>query len=309
MTDVTSAKSFVKLYLDPVLLKRCNLDSLVIDTGSYVDNDLRERFSDVLYKLDFKDNSSCIYVYIMVEHQSSAQKLMPLRILRYQLEIIQKHVDKYKIEGDLPLVVPLVFYNGVDSPYPHATDINILFAGGDLINKVGLGKFSLVDLTIKPESEILQHKQLALLEMCLKHIYVRDFNKVVGHVFNAFKVAHEHELSKKLFDSTLSYLMKAKEYEELQPLFTELTENFEDYKEDIMSYAESLKLEGKLEGIQQGKLEGIQQGMQRGMQQGMQQGKLEMVQEMLKAGVELPLIEKVSHLSKKEIEKIKKTIH
>ena len=58
-----------------------------------------------------------------------------------------------------------------------------------------------------------------------------------------------------------------------------------DYKETIMSYAETLK------------------------QQGMQQGKYEIVQEMLKAGVELSLIEKVSHLTKKEIEELKKSLH
>jgi hypothetical protein len=46
---------------------------------------------------------------------------MSLRILRYQIAIIQKHLDEVVANKDdaknsiipLPLVVPLVFYNGV----------------------------------------------------------------------------------------------------------------------------------------------------------------------------------------------------
>lgn len=220
-------------------------------------------------------------MYVLVEHQSSAERLMPLRILKYQIEIIQTYISQYKTEENLPLVVPLVFYNGDLSPYPYAIDILDLFADKKLVADIGLGRFNLVDLTVTSEDEILKHKQLALLEMCLKHINARNFNNVIGHILNAFIVAHKYKIDKKLFDSSISYLMNAKEYEELKPLFTQLVDNFNEYKGDIMTYAEELKL----------------------------QGKKEMVQEMLKAGTEISFIEKVSHLSKKEIEKIKKTMH
>ena len=97
--------------------------------------------------------------------------------------------------------------------------------------------------------------------------------------------AHENHLSKDLFDSTISYLAKAREYSELQPLFDEIIENISDYKEDIMTYAEEL------------------------MQRGEQMAQISMVQEMIRSGLELALIEKISHLNKKEIEKIKETMH
>ncbi|MDQ5919990.1 MAG: putative transposase, YhgA-like, partial [Pseudomonadota bacterium] len=39
---------------------------------------------------------------------------MPFRILRYQVQIIDYHLhNKGKNSKKLPLVVPLVFYNGV----------------------------------------------------------------------------------------------------------------------------------------------------------------------------------------------------
>ena len=89
LTDLTSAKLFLTVHLDSKILAKCNLETLSIESGSYIDVDLRKRFSDIVYKIDLKDNTSCIYVYILIEHQSSAERLMPLRMLRYQIKIIQ----------------------------------------------------------------------------------------------------------------------------------------------------------------------------------------------------------------------------
>ena len=79
--------------------------------------------------------------------------------------------------------------------------------------------------------------------------------------------------------------MRAKEKQELKPLFTQLINNISECEVDIMTYAEELE--------------------QRGMKQAQQQ----MVLEMIKAGAEMKFIEKVSHLNKKEIEAIKKSMH
>ena len=289
LTDIESAKSFLELYLNPKVIRQCDLASLSIEPSSYLDNELRKKYSDVVYKLDLKDKTSCAYVYVLIEHQSSAQKLMPLRILKYQLEIIQTHVAKYKIDGNLPLVVPLVFYNGNESPYPYSTDIVDLFANKDLISEIGIGKFGLIDLTVTHEDEILKHKQLALLEMCLKHINARDFNAVIDFIVNACIVANKDKISKKLFDSALSYLMNAKERKELNPLFIKLIDNLHECEVDIMTYAEELRLEG--------------------MQKGIQQNQQQMVRELLNSGVDEKIIAKASNLNKKEIEAIKKSMH
>jgi predicted transposase/invertase (TIGR01784 family) len=302
LTDIHNAKLFLKFHLDPKILAKCDVNSLAIEPNSYLDNDLRKRFSDIVYKLDLQNKLSNVYVYILIEHQSVAQKLMPVRILRYQLEIIQNHIDKYKVEDNLPLVVPLVFYNGDVSPYPYATDIKDLFADKELINDVYLGKFKLVDLTIMPEDEILQHQQLAIMEMCLKHIQARDFSNIImEYILKAILVAHDSNLSKNLFDSAISYIMNAREGIELQPLFKQIIEHISEYEDDIMTYAEELRQEGMQKGRQEGMQEGIHEGMQKGMHQ--------MAKELLKSGVDESLIAKASHLSQKELDEIKKSLH
>jgi predicted transposase/invertase (TIGR01784 family) len=145
LTDIESAKSFLKIYLNPKVIKKCNIDSLSIEPNSYLDNKLQEKCSDIVYKLNLKDKTTCIYVYVLMNHQSSTEKFMALHILKCQLEIIETHVEKYKIDANLPLVVPLVFYSGSESPYPHSTNIMDLFSNKDLISEIGVGKFGLID--------------------------------------------------------------------------------------------------------------------------------------------------------------------
>jgi predicted transposase/invertase (TIGR01784 family) len=109
--------------------------------------------------------------------------------------------------------------------------------------------------------------------------------------------AHKNDVSEALFKSALSYLIYARESRDLQPLFNQLIKQIPEYEEDVMTYAEELRQEG------------IQQGMQQGRQEGMHEATHKIVQEMLKAGAELSFIKKVSHLSKREIEEIQKSMH
>ena len=299
LTNLPTAQEFVKIYLDQKILAKCDIKTLSIESGSYIDEKLQTRFSDVVYKIDFKNKSNCAYVYVLVEHQSSPEELMPVRILRYQLEIIQKHIDTYEVTNKLPLVVPLIIYNGTDSPYPYETDIINLFGSELSITDIGLGRFKLIDLTTMTEDEILKHKQLAVLEMCLKHIRARDFLKVTQHLLNAIIVAHKNNFEESLFNSMLSYLTNAKEYKDLSPLFKNIEENISEYKETVMTYAEELRQEGMRKGIEQG----IEQGREEGMRR-----QLEMIRKLIKSGVDESIILETFEITKKELDKIKREL-
>ncbi len=285
LTDIGTARDFLRLHLDKDIVAKCDLDTLTIESGSYIEDDLKKFASDIVYKVDLVDNTSCAYVYMLIEHQSRPEKLMPLRILRYQLAILQKHIDENKVEGDLPLVVPMVFYNGKASPYPYATDIKELFADREIIDKLPLGNFGLVDLTIMSNEEILEHGKLALLEMVMKHIHVRDFRNVVRYLYNAVYIAHDNEINKSLFNSFLHYLINARNKDELKPLFEQITNNINEYKGDVMTYAEELRKEGR------------------------QEEKQEIARELLKSGVDKSIVARASHLTEQELEQIQNSLN
>ncbi len=58
------------------------------------------------------------YIYCVIEHESSAEKNMAFRLMRYATAAMQRHLDKGY--DRVPLVVPLLFYHGETSPYPYS---------------------------------------------------------------------------------------------------------------------------------------------------------------------------------------------
>ncbi|MDP1255103.1 Rpn family recombination-promoting nuclease/putative transposase, partial [Klebsiella pneumoniae] len=65
--DQQFAKAFVPLYLRAPCLAICDLDSLQLVYGSFVEEDLRDSYSDILYSLRKRHGQG--YVYALIEHQ------------------------------------------------------------------------------------------------------------------------------------------------------------------------------------------------------------------------------------------------
>ena len=57
--------------------------TLVLLDGTFVDEDLRESQSDLLYQVEHTETGQPVSMYLLFEHQSSPDSWMPLRILRY----------------------------------------------------------------------------------------------------------------------------------------------------------------------------------------------------------------------------------
>ena len=51
LTQPDIARDFMELHLPPELRVRCDLSTLKLESGSFVEDDLRQYFSDVLYSL------------------------------------------------------------------------------------------------------------------------------------------------------------------------------------------------------------------------------------------------------------------
>jgi predicted transposase/invertase (TIGR01784 family) len=292
LTNVEVARDFLKCHLKPEIQNKLNLATLSIESESFIENDLRKRFADVIYQVNFKESSKVAYIYVLIEHQSTPDPLMPLRTLRYKLAVMQRYVDKHYKKGDhdieLPLVVSMVLYNGKDSPYPYKTDIMDMFSDKELAETVGLGKFKLIDLTTTDDNQILQHGKVALLEILQKHIRIRDFSNAIELIMSAILVAHDDNISKDLFESALSYMANAREIEDLEPLFKKILE-ISDYRETVMTYAEHYT--------------------QKGRQEGKQETQMEIAKQLLKSGVDSSIIASATHLSKSQIDALKETLH
>lgn len=289
LSDINIAREFLQIHLPAEIKSKLDINTIVIESGSYIDDDLKTNFADIVYRANLLDDKGTAYIYTLIEHQSLAEEQMPLRILRYQLAIIQQHIDRYGNKKSLlPMVIPLVFYNGKKSPYPHKCDIAEIFADSELYQRLPLGKFQVVDLTVIPEDEILHHRKLALLEMAIKHIHARNFFAIMDSIIKALQIVHEEKITNSLVAGTLSYLGNAREKVEIKQLVEEIKNNIPDYEEYVMTYAEELRREGE--------------------QKGKQEEKQEIARNLLKSGVDTSIVAKATHLTIKQLEELKKTL-
>ncbi len=88
---------------------------------------------------------------------------MAFRMMRYSIAAMQNHLDAgYK---ELPLVIPMLFYHGCRSPYPYSLCWLDEFAEPAIARKIYSSAFPLVDITVVPDDEIMQHRKMALLEL------------------------------------------------------------------------------------------------------------------------------------------------
>jgi predicted transposase/invertase (TIGR01784 family) len=108
------ARDFIEIHLPASLRQLCNLQTLKLESGSFIEADLRASYSDVLWSLKTRDGDG--YIYVVIEHQSTPDAHMAFRLMRYALAAMQRHLDAG--HKTLPLVVPMLFYHGAKSPIP-----------------------------------------------------------------------------------------------------------------------------------------------------------------------------------------------
>ncbi len=109
------ARGFMEIHLSAELRAICDLSTLKLESGSFVEDDLRQNFSDVLYSLKTTSGEDG-YAYVLLEAQSSPDNHMAFRLIRYSVAAMQRHIEAG--HKKLPLVIPVLFYAGKRSPYP-----------------------------------------------------------------------------------------------------------------------------------------------------------------------------------------------
>ena len=76
-----TARDFLEIHLPEPLRKLCNLQTLRLEPTSFIEKSLRAYYSDVLWSVETSDGDG--YIYCVIEHQSSAEKNMAFRLMRY----------------------------------------------------------------------------------------------------------------------------------------------------------------------------------------------------------------------------------
>ena len=305
--DLDTAQDFLAIHLPAEILQICDLPSLNIESSSFIDGSLRPHYSDILYGLNLYPNKECsvpekAYIYVLIEHQRDPEKAMPLTMFRHHLNALEQHLDKFPDNQlKLPLIIPIVFYNGKRSPYPYPSDMADMFANKDLYHKFGrIGTFKLIDLTVIDDDEIKQHKKIAAVEFAMKHISDRDFLLKLDEIVDIITTSAKYGLSAKVVGNTIIYLAADHEQQESAVFMRDITSKLHHYKDEIMTYAEALEQKGLQKGLQEGRQEGRQEGERRAQH--------EIAIEFLRSGDSAEKVAKCTHLPLEEVQTLQEKL-
>lgn len=118
--DPENAASQLRAVLPAGVAGRLDLDQLARVSGSFVDDTLRWRHSDLLFTAPVDGREA--FLYILVEHQSSTDPLMPFRMLRYVVRIWERYIGDHPDATRLPAVIPVVVHHN-RRPWSGPTDV------------------------------------------------------------------------------------------------------------------------------------------------------------------------------------------
>ena len=222
-----AAREFLEEHLPASFRKIVDLRKVEIDRESYVEEDLKRRLSDIVYRVGTKGNISKgginnAFIYCLIDHTSTNDYLMPYRVWKYTMLLLDRYIQDNKIDGKkrvkLPLVFPLVVYGG-KRKYTAARNFWELFEQANMAREALGGDHALLDLESISDDDIRKDHHIAIVQYMIKHIRDRDLVKVWENMFSLFSEAilldskREYIYIKKLLWYSDAKLEKGKEQE------------------------------------------------------------------------------------------------
>ena len=253
----------------------------------FVSVDYTNQESDVIYKLKNKE------IFILVEHQTKIDKKMPIRNLKYELEIIRSRMDENN-RLEFPIIIPIVLYTGKQR---WNAKINYPSYNSELARYRGLKKveYNLVDINdytiedLYKENSILT--KIMILEKSNKYIeIINNVDKIVNKVYDSkLYTQTQKEMLLNILNNTMINIVGNKKMKEYK-IKLEGGENMLALYEMIENERNEIYSTGIKEGKVKGKIEGIKA----------------IAKKMLRMKFDKDTIMKATGIKEEELEKMKK---
>ena len=125
-SDVSEAASLLQNALPDAIRHSFDWTTLSRREGTFIDAELRQSETDLLYQVEHLETGQPMSVYVLLEHQSSPDPWMRLRLLRYCCRIWEADLGGESERPELRPIVPIVFYQGARG-WTHSTEFADLF--------------------------------------------------------------------------------------------------------------------------------------------------------------------------------------
>jgi predicted transposase YdaD len=108
-------EELIRGFLPGDWIERLDFSTLERMSGSFVSGDLRERHSDLIWRVQLRgDEGGGVYLYLLLEFQSTSDPFMSVRLQTYTALLLEEIIRRENLKpGDrLPAVLPVVLHSG-----------------------------------------------------------------------------------------------------------------------------------------------------------------------------------------------------
>jgi predicted transposase YdaD len=268
LSDLDLARTFLREHLPQEIASLLAPGQPEVVSGSFVDEELRQHYSDVLFRVQLKSGSDA-FAYVLVEHKSVPDPIARLQLLRYVVRVL---INWYKQNGKqlpLPAVVPLLAHQG-----PENWEISCEFA--DLFGVVPEAlcpylpsfRHALVDLAGKDGWALSTEVRLRAYLKALKYGRRADLPERLDIV-----LAEARALCREDLNRIVTYFDRGPIPLSSEAFDKALQQVDPERKEEIMGWITQPYVEKAMaQGIAQGMAQGLAEGLAEGKAQGRAEG-------------------------------------
>ena len=197
-----AAQEFLELYLPSDVANLLDLTTLQIRKDSFVDSDLQEHFSDLLYQVAFRTGSET-YIYILFEHKSYPEPEIAFQLLRYLVRIWEQ--DR-KQHNPLRPILPLVIYHGQQT-WRVPLNFAALFDLPEALQRYHpTFEYQLYDLSRYSDEDIQGQIILRVSLLLLKYILQEDFGQQFKGMVNLLQELSRQKSGLEYLKTLLTYV-------------------------------------------------------------------------------------------------------
>ncbi|MGK5093659.1 Rpn family recombination-promoting nuclease/putative transposase, partial [Deltaproteobacteria bacterium TL4] len=263
-SDTKEAASFLQSYLPSDVVEKLNWNSLGLIDKAFIDEEFQASESDLLFQVETQNTQREVFVYLLFEHQSSPDKWVRFRLLKYMCRIWDNSFKEHPDQQTLKAIIPVVFYQG-KSVWTASTEfLDLVEHEG--FNAVFIPQFAhfLMDQSGYGLEDFKGEIKAQIAQLLLRTSFHGQIKKALRRFVRLLTQMEANEgIDYEIF--FMIYLMNIEgvSVQEVQQTITQEAHS-QKLGEKIMNAAEQLRIEGEQRGLQKGRQEGRQEGLEKG---------------------------------------------
>ena len=273
--DPELARELIAHYLPEPVVEQLDLTMLSADSATFVDDKLKDRQGDVLFRTRLKEGGEAL-VYVLLEHKSSPDRWVALQLTKYIVRIYYRELDRNQGARKLPPILPVVFYHGQRDWKAPPNLSDLVECPEEYRRYVPDFDYELLNCAAIPDQRLEGDQPVGGVMMVYKHAFDEDFGQHLGRWLELIRdLVRAKTVGEQAF-AMLKYIGHLCDNVDGEEFRQRVIEAYEEKGEEIMSSVADQWIE---RGKEIGRKEGLEKGMEKGEHRGKRDAVLGVIEE------------------------------